>query len=50
MPQCGQGRRQRKSRDLPGHIPADGSPIVPGGTGLSHLQPEPAFTEDQLGV
>lgn len=50
MAQCGQGRRQRKSRDLPGHIPADASPTVPGATGLSHLQPEPVFTEDLLGV
>lgn len=48
--QCGQGRRQRKSRDMPEHRPADASPTVPGGTGLSHLQPEPAFAEDQLGV
>lgn len=34
------GRRQRKSRDFSGHIPADARPTVPGGTGLSHLQPE----------
>ena len=37
-------------QDLPGHIPPDTNPAVPGGAGLSHLQPERVFTEDQLGV